>query len=60
MQGLQSILSLFCNKFIKFNNTRAQMLDSIYYMTLRILGNLISGIKRYKFVITYAMLLWTS
>ena len=23
MQGLPSILSLFCNKFIKFNNTRA-------------------------------------
>ena len=23
MQGLQSILSLFCNEFNKFNNTRA-------------------------------------
>ena len=29
MQGLSSILSLFLNKFNKFNNTRAQMLDSI-------------------------------
>ena len=37
MQGLPSILSLFRNEFNKFNNTRAQMLDSIYHMTLRIL-----------------------
>ena len=37
MQGLPSILSFFCNKFNKFNNTRAQMLDSIYHMTLRLL-----------------------
>ena len=35
MRGLPSILSLFCNEFNKFNNTRAQMLDSIYHMTLR-------------------------
>ena len=37
MRGLQSILSLFRNKFNKFNNTRAGMLDSIYDMTLRLL-----------------------
>ena len=36
-RGLPSILSLFCNEFDKFNNTRAQMLDSIYHMTLRYL-----------------------
>ena len=29
MRGLLTILSLFRNKFSKFNNTRAQMLDSI-------------------------------
>ena len=29
MRGLPSILSLFRNEFNKFNNTRAQMLDSI-------------------------------
>ena len=34
MRGLPSILSLFRNKFNKFNNTRARMLDSIYHMTL--------------------------
>ena len=34
MRGLPSILSLFCNEFNKFNNTRAQMLDYIYHMTL--------------------------
>ena len=37
MRGLPSIVSLFCNKFNKFNNTRARMLDSIYHMTLRLL-----------------------
>ena len=26
-----------CNKFNKFNNTRARMLDSIYHMPLRLL-----------------------
>ena len=30
---LPSILSLFCNKFNKFNKTGAGMLDSIYHMT---------------------------
>ena len=34
MGGLPSILSLFRNKFNKFNNTRARMSDSIYHMTL--------------------------
>ena len=37
MRGLPSILSLFRNKFNKFNNTRARMIDSIYHMTLRLL-----------------------
>ena len=32
MRGLPSILSLFRNKFNKFNNTKALMLDSIYLM----------------------------
>ena len=29
MRGLLSILTFFCNKFNKFDNTRAGMLDSI-------------------------------
>ena len=33
MRGLPSILSLFRNKFNKFSNTGARMLDSIYHMT---------------------------
>ena len=45
MRGLPSILSRFRDKFNKFNNTRARMLDSIYQMTLRLLLNLISAIK---------------
>ena len=36
-RGLPSILSLFRNEINKINNTRAQMLDSIYHITLRIL-----------------------
>ena len=34
MRGLSSILSLF-HELNKFNNTRAQMLDYIYHMTLK-------------------------
>ena len=33
MRGLPSILSLLRKEFNKFNNARAQMLDSIYHMT---------------------------
>ena len=37
MPGLQSILfCFFCDKFNKFINTEAQMLDSIYHMTLKL------------------------
>ena len=36
MQGLLSIVSLFHNKFNKFNNTGARMLDFIYHRTLQI------------------------
>ena len=37
MRGLPNILSLFRNEFNKFYNKRAQILDSIYRMTLRLL-----------------------
>ena len=37
MLGLQGILSLFQNKFNKFNNTGARMLESIYHMTIKII-----------------------
>ena len=33
MRGLPNILLLFRNKFNKFNNTRARIIDSIYHMT---------------------------
>ena len=36
MQGLPSILSLFRKEFDKINNTGAQMIDSIYHMTLKL------------------------
>ena len=34
--GRPRILSLFHNKFNKFNNTGAQMLDFIYHITLKL------------------------
>ena len=49
MRGLPSILSLFRNKFNKFNNTGAQMLDSIYHMTLKLFSNHIVGVKAFGF-----------
>ena len=36
MHGLLSILSIFRNKFNKFNDTGAPMLDYIYHMTLKL------------------------
>ena len=56
MQGLWSISSLFCNEFSKFNNTGAQMLDSIYHMTLRLIKNHFFGVKTSRFCLFYAML----
>ena len=46
VRGLPNILSLFRNEFNKLDNTRTRMLDSIYHMTLRLLRNLISGVKK--------------
>ena len=37
MPGLPSILYLFHNKFNKFNNTGAPMLDSIYHYDIKII-----------------------
>ena len=37
IRGLSSVLSLFRNELIKFNNTRARMIDTIYHMTIRFL-----------------------
>ena len=39
MWGLLSILLLFHNKFNKFNNTGARMLDSIYHMSMKLFCN---------------------
>ena len=60
MRGLPSILSLFRNKFNKFNNTRARINVRFYlsydkYFEISFLAQ-----KRYYFVIMYATLLWTS
>ena len=47
MRGLPSKhFTFFRNEFNKFNNnTIARMLDLIYHMKLRLLWNLISGVK---------------
>ena len=49
MRGLPSILLLFCNEFNKFNNTGARMLDSIYYMTFKLIKKHIFGMKVSRF-----------
>ena len=41
MRGLPRILSLFRNKLNKFNNIGAQLLGSIYCMTIKLLLNCI-------------------
>ena len=48
-RGLPSILLVFRHEFNKFNNTRAQMLDSIYHMTLKLIKNHIFGVKLSRF-----------
>ena len=53
MRCLSRILSLFCKKFNKFNNTGAPISDSDYHMTLKLLRNHIFGIF-------YTELKWTS
>ena len=45
MLCLPSILSLFPNKFNKFNNIGARMLDSIYRMPSKLLEKRILGMK---------------
>ena len=53
MLGLPSILSLFRNKFNKFNNTGARMLDSIYHILLKIVRNCILVRKHQEFPLFY-------
>ena len=50
MRGLPRILSLFCNESNIFNNKGAQMLDSIYHMTLKLIKNDIFGLKTSRFL----------
>ena len=45
IRGLPNILSIFCNKFNKSNNTGARMLDSIYHRTLKLPKIHIFGVK---------------
>ena len=50
MRELMSILSLFCNEFYNYINTKAQILESFYnHVTLRLLWRLISGVKKLRF-----------
>ena len=45
MRELTSMLFLFRNEFNKFNNKKARMLNSIYYMALKILKHRIFDVK---------------
>ena len=54
MWGLPSILFLFGNKFNKFDNTGAWMLDSIYHMTFKLFCNRVFRLKMSRFCQIYA------
>ena len=63
--GKPRILSLFRNKFNKFNNTGARMLDSTYHMTLNMLKLLkiaFFGVKTSIFchILRNVLFKWTS
>ena len=61
MRGLPSFLSLFPNKFNKFNNKRAQMLRFFLSYDMKISLKFQFWFKKsYNFVNMYAKLLWTS
>ena len=49
MRGLQSILSLFCNEFYKFNRTDARISEFIYHTTLDLFRNHMFGVKTVGF-----------
>ena len=53
IRGLPRILSLFRNKFNKFNNTRAGMLYSISHMILKLIKNHIFGVKTSKILASF-------
>ena len=51
-EACQAFYHFFCNKFDKFYNTGAQMLDFIYHVTLKSLRNIsVFTIKSHDFVI---------
>ena len=54
MQGLPSILSVFPNKFNKFNNTGAWMLHSIYQITIKLVKTHFLTWKHHDYVIFFA------
>ena len=60
MQGLPSVLSVFRNKFNKFNNTGQRMLDSSYHWTFKLFCYCAVGVKTSKSCQIYATLLWAS
>ena len=59
-EKIKSILTLFRNKFNKFNNTGAQMIDSIYHtcMTFKLFCNHVFRVETSRFCQIYVTLLW--
>ena len=48
LNELRILFFFFRNKFNKFSNTRALMLDSIYHKTSNLIKNRIFGVKTFK------------
>ena len=55
MRGLLSILFLYRNEINKSNNTAAQMLDSIYHMTLKLFEIIFLALTRNGFAISVTL-----
>ena len=60
MRLAEHFISFFRNKFNKFNNTVAQMLDSIYHMTIKLFRNYDFCVKTLRFCHIYGILLGLS
>ena len=55
-----SILSLFRNRFNKFNYTGARMLDPIHHMTLKLFCNRVFRVESSIVYQIYSTLIWAS
>ena len=54
-EACRAFYLLFATSFVKFNDTRARILDSFYHMTFKLFYNYVFGVKTSRFCQLYAM-----